>query len=104
MSGMVFKIDENWCNYLYLNGIIDAEAGRDQQGRLISFCRFSSPFIKERLFNALTDHLAGERPSILALETMSDFRPMGSFSLIEKGIVAKNHPWQERNACKMLAF
>ena len=74
MSDMVFKIDEDWCNYLYLNGIIDAETGRDPQGRLISFCRFSSPFIQERLFNALTDHLAGERPSILALEPLDDLK------------------------------
>lgn len=71
-SDMPFKIDEDWCNYLYLNGIIDWETTRDEQGRPVSYCRFSSPFIQERLFNALTDHIAGERTPILALEPLDD--------------------------------
>jgi hypothetical protein len=73
-SDMIFKIDEDWCNYLYLNGIIDAETSKDEKGSLISYCRFSSPFIQERLFNALTDALAGERTPILALKPLDDLR------------------------------
>jgi len=73
-SDMVFKIDEDWCNYLYLNGIIDAETSKDEQGRLISYCRFSSPFIQERLFNALTGDIAGEWTPVLALALLDDLK------------------------------
>lgn len=73
-SDMEFKIDEEWCNYLYLNGIIDAETRKDNQGRLISYCRFSSPFIQLRLFNALTDYLTEERTPIPALEPLDELK------------------------------
>ncbi len=73
-SDMVFKIDEEWCNYLYLNGIIDAKTHKDDQGRLISYCRFSSPFIQLRLFNALTDDLTGERTPIPALDPLDELK------------------------------
>ncbi len=65
-----FSIDAQWCSYLYLNGIIDSEPVVDQQGQTTEICRFSCPFIQQRLFNALTMDLIGDRLPILALEPL----------------------------------
>ena len=67
-----FSLDKDWCNYLYLNGIIDSVQERDAHGRSIYVCRFSCPFIQYRLYNALTDDLVGERLSLLVLHPLDD--------------------------------
>jgi hypothetical protein len=71
-----FALDEDWCSYLYLNGVIDeASAG----ARVV--CRFSSPFVQRRLFAALTADMFGDRGPILAIppgDTLADvFTPEG---------------------------
>jgi hypothetical protein len=71
-ADVAFKLDAAWCNYLYFNGIIDAETAADAQGEDADVCRFSSPFVQERLYNALADELVGDRTPILALEPLDD--------------------------------
>jgi len=74
-SDIRFSIDAEWCSYLYLNGVIDKEEVISEKGEFFEFCRFSSPFIQLRLYNALTMDLIGERLPILALDpldTLSD--------------------------------
>jgi len=67
-SDIPFIIVQDWCNYLYLNGIIESERGFDETGNEIKYTRFSCPFIQERLYNVLTYDLIGDRPPILALD------------------------------------
>ena len=67
-----FSLDMEWCGYLYLNGIVDFETATDEKGVETELCRFSSPFIQERLYNALTNHIVGDRLPILALEPLDD--------------------------------
>ncbi|SLM32558.1 conserved hypothetical protein [Desulfamplus magnetovallimortis] len=74
-SDQPFTIDSEWCSYAYLNGIIDFETINDTHGKKNEICRFSSPFIQMRLYNALTGDLFGERLPILPLDpldTLSD--------------------------------
>jgi len=71
-SDIHFKLDADWCSYLYTNGIIDVETDVDDKGAKVEMCRFSSPFIQERLYNALSDDLVGDRTPILALEPLDD--------------------------------
>ncbi len=71
-SDMQFSIDAEWCSYLYLNGIIDTETQTHETGETVEICRFSSPFVQKRLFNALTHDLIGDRMPILALEPLDD--------------------------------
>jgi hypothetical protein len=71
-SDLPFRLDADWCNYLYLNGILDYETVADERGTKTDVCRFSSPFIQERLYNALIDDLVGDRLPILALEPLDD--------------------------------
>ncbi|MES0337073.1 MAG: hypothetical protein SFH39_12065, partial [Candidatus Magnetobacterium sp. LHC-1] len=72
-----FSIDNDWCNYLYMNGIIDTEVVTDDSGKKINVCRFSSPFVQERIYNALTDVLVDiSIPPLYILDTLLDvFEP-----------------------------
>jgi AAA-like domain len=67
-SDVPFSFDKAWCSFLYLNGIIDYERVTDVQGGHLQVCRFSSPFIQLRLYNALTDDLFDERLPTTALD------------------------------------
>ncbi|MBF0336756.1 MAG: AAA-like domain-containing protein [Nitrospirae bacterium] len=53
-----FNMDKDWCNYLYMNGVIDTEVVVDDKGQKVHVCRFSSSFVQERIYNVLTDILA----------------------------------------------
>jgi hypothetical protein len=79
--GVPFSMNRASCAYLYLNGIIDhAPAPDDPSGRR-RVCRFSSPFVQQCLYEALTDDMFGEKGPLLAIEpgdTLSDvFTPGG---------------------------
>ncbi len=71
-SNVPFTLDADWCNYLYLHGIIDYESGIDSLGRETEICRFSNPFVQLRLYNTLTRDLVGDRTPILALDPLDD--------------------------------
>lgn len=65
-----FSFDDEACNYLYLNGIIDYQETLGAGGLPTTVCRFSSPFIQLRLYNALTHDLFGNRLPVLPLEPL----------------------------------
>ena len=70
-----FSLDEDWCNYLYMNGIVDEASAQDGPGGPRTVCRFSSPFVQHRLYAALTGDMFGDRGPLLAIEpgdTLSD--------------------------------
>ena len=67
-----FTLDADWCAYLYLNGVIDSQPYVTEMGEEIEICRFSSPFIQKRLYNALTYEIFGDRLPILALEPLDE--------------------------------
>ncbi|MGE0085406.1 MAG: AAA-like domain-containing protein [Desulfococcaceae bacterium] len=74
-SDIPFSVDADWCAYLYLNGVISMQTQTDERGKITTVCRFSCPFIQQRLYNALTYDLIGDRLPILAIEpldTLSD--------------------------------
>ena len=76
-----FAMDRDWCNDLYMNGIIDKAPAPDDPLGVRLVCRFSSPFVQRRLFAALTDDMFDDRGPILAIEAgdlLSDvFTPEG---------------------------
>ncbi len=67
-SNIPFNIEQDWCNYLYMNGIIDSETYIDGRGEEIDICRFSSPFVQERLYGSLTTDIIGDNFPITALD------------------------------------
>ncbi|MCI4626253.1 MAG: AAA-like domain-containing protein [Candidatus Magnetoovum sp. WYHC-5] len=67
-ANVPFSMDKDWCNYLYMNGIIDRESVVDGRGKKLNICRFSSPFVQERLYNALTNDLVGDEFPLTALD------------------------------------
>ena len=71
-SDVPFSIRAKWCNYLYLNGIIDYDRGSDAKGGKANICRFSSPFIQLAIYDALTYHFVDEHVPILAVDPLDD--------------------------------
>lgn len=65
-----FNWDEEWCNNLYLNGIIDHQRVTDEAGRTQYVCRFSSPFIQLRLYHALSRDVLVDPMMLLPLEPL----------------------------------
>lgn len=63
-----FSLDKDWCNSLYINGIIDEAPAPDGPLGARFVCRFSSPYVQRRLFAALTDDMFGDKGPILAIE------------------------------------
>jgi hypothetical protein len=71
-SDVPFRLDADWCAYLYLNGVIDKEMVPANQADFMEVCRFSCPFIQERLYHALTYDLIGDGLPILPLDPLDD--------------------------------
>ena len=67
---MPFSVDTEWCNYLYLNGIIDFKVETAADNRLEQYCRFSSPFIQRRLYNVFSEELEVYRTPLTPLEPL----------------------------------
>jgi hypothetical protein len=63
-----FSFREDWCSYLYLNGIIDRVPTPDDGDGSALVCRFSSPFVQASLYAALTSDMFGEKGPILPIE------------------------------------
>lgn len=79
-----FSFGDDACNFLYLNGIIDPEKTTDANGLPTFVCRFSSPFIQLRLYEALTRDLFDERlpvPAIEPLDPLDDVFLPGALDL-----------------------
>lgn len=63
-----FALHKDWCNYLYLNGIIDVAQPAGGAKGSPPVCRFSSPFVQRCLYAALTDDMFGDKGPLLAIE------------------------------------
>ena len=85
-SDVPFRIDADWCAYLYLNGVIDKENALGDNGAVGQICRFSCPFIQERLYHALTYDLIGDRFPTMVLEPLDDLADV--FAAAELGVSA----------------
>ncbi len=62
-----FSLRQDWCAYLYQNGIIDHAAVPDSPTEE-QVCRFSSPFVQTCLYATFTGDMFGDKGPILALE------------------------------------
>jgi len=65
-----FSFDYDWCNYMYMHGIISYEK-IEEKNKYYHVCRFSSPFIQTRLFNAFAGEISeAHENAILPLEPL----------------------------------
>ncbi|MBF0102522.1 MAG: AAA-like domain-containing protein [Desulfobacterales bacterium] len=108
-SNIPFSIWQEWCSYLYLNGIIDQQEIVDSNGKKNYVCRFASPFVQQCLYASLTNDLTGDRLPILALDPLDDLsdvfnaQELNMPALLEryksylKRLKAKGlNPWKEQ--------
>ncbi|HIE00361.1 MAG TPA: hypothetical protein EYP59_08745 [Thiotrichaceae bacterium] len=65
-----FSFHSPLCNYLYLHGII--EPNSHEQSNFGEICRFSSPFIQDCLYYALTEEIIGDEMPILPLPPLDN--------------------------------
>jgi hypothetical protein len=63
-----FSFRQDWCNFLYMNGIIEPAPAPDDADGSSRVCRFSSPFVQRCLYSALTDDMFGDKGPLLAIE------------------------------------
>lgn len=104
-SDIVFSIRADWCNYLYLNGIIDYDLTVDTKGRETSVSRFSSPYIQQAIYDALTYNLIGDRTPILALDPLDDLTDVFDKPFLNvPGIVRRYQQYLKRLKAKELDF
>ncbi|MBF0202704.1 MAG: AAA-like domain-containing protein, partial [Desulfamplus sp.] len=77
-SDIPFALDSDWCGHLYFNGIISHEKQPGPPGPQSYLCRFSSPFVQHKLFNALSREWSlsrewfADRTSITPLQPLDD--------------------------------
>jgi hypothetical protein len=71
-SDLPFSFYEPKCSYLYLHGIVISETLRQPNGERFELCRFSSPFIQDCLYFALSQEMLEGRMPILALQPLDD--------------------------------
>ena len=67
-----FNLRSEWCSYLYLNGIIDFEEVKGQNGEIRQVCRFSCPYVQDSLYEAFTMDMVGDKTPIYALRIGDD--------------------------------
>src|SRR5262249_6142207 len=76
-----FSMKQDWCGYLYLNGLIDEAPAPDDPAGVATVCRFSSPFVQQCLYDALISEMFGHGAPLLAIEpgdTLDDvYTPAG---------------------------
>jgi len=85
-----FTFDAEWCNFLYVNGIIDEVETVDENGLDVTVCRFSCPFVQLRLYHSLTDHLFDNLRRPLPLD------PLDTLADVFEGGVVRAHLLLER--------
>jgi len=67
-SNVHFSFDYDWCNYMYMHGIITYVEDDDGSRHV---CRFSSPFIQTRLYNAFIGKIKENQDrSVIALDPL----------------------------------
>jgi hypothetical protein len=80
-----FSLREDWCNFLYMTGIIDSSVvgDPDSSDGEKSVCRFSCPFVQMTLYAALTSEMFGQKgplPAVEILDSLDDvFMPDGLY-------------------------
>jgi len=108
-SDMPFVFHEPLCNYLHLHGIVEPETIRQPDGRFVNICRFSSPFIQDCLYYALSREVVGDRMPILALQPLDDLADVFSGTSLDLPALLKRYkdyllrlkakginPWKEQ--------
>ena len=71
-SHVPFRPDEDWCNHLSLEGVLDDEHMVTPTGEMLSVCRFSSPFVQERLFDAFAHDIKALASRVPVIDPRDD--------------------------------
>ena len=81
-----FDFQADWCNHLYMNGIISPVQAENIECEHPIVCRFSSQFVQETIYRALTADLVGDRLPLLVLDVLDELDDV----FTDDGIVIPN--------------
>ena len=71
-TDLPFAFHDPVVSYLYMHGLIESTMVRQPNGELTELCRFSSPFVQDTLYHALSSDLVGDTLPALALHPLDD--------------------------------
>ncbi len=71
-SDIPFLFHDPLHNYLYTHGLVEPETVQEADGGWLNKCRFSSPFIQDCLYDALSRELVTETEAILPLHPLDE--------------------------------
>jgi hypothetical protein len=67
-----FAFHDPLLSYLYMHGLITSTTVRQTNGELGEICRFSSPFVQDTLYHALSSDLVSDPWPVLPLHPLDD--------------------------------
>ncbi|ETR69752.1 MAG: hypothetical protein OMM_03722 [Candidatus Magnetoglobus multicellularis str. Araruama] len=77
-----FSFHYDWCNYMYMHGLIGYEI-LEENDKEYHICRFSSPFIQTCIYSALVDEVKhSQNHSILAIDPLDPLDDVTSGSTL----------------------
>lgn len=81
-----FALEDEWCSFLYMNGIIDEVIVSDESSPTgeKAVCRFSSPFVQHRLYTGFSREMFGDNgplPSIPVGDALDDVFTSGGLCI-----------------------
>lgn len=71
-SDIPFSFHKPLHNTLYLHGILDSSAVLNPTGQTQEICRFTSPFVQQCLYHALSDEIVEERTPVPVLDPLDE--------------------------------
>src|SRR5262249_59570597 len=72
----IFSFGDPACNFLYMNGVIDYEETTGDDGLPLYVCRFSSPFVQQRLYTDMAAAMDLD-PAVPVVDPRSEERRVG---------------------------
>jgi hypothetical protein len=67
-----FSFHDPKCSYMYLHGLITSETIQRANGEWGEICRFSSPFLQDCLYHALSREMVNDQGTILPLTPLDE--------------------------------
>ena len=90
-SNIHFSFRYDWCNYMYMHGLIGYELLK-KNSKSYHVCRFSSPFIQTCLYSAFVGEIKdNQERSILALDPLDALEDVTSASILNLPALLKRY-------------
>lgn len=101
-SDVPFMFHEPLHNYLYMHGLIEPTTIQQPTGEWHEVCRFTSPFIQNCLYDALSRELLAATPTILPLNPLDELNDVFGTNLNLSSLLERYQNYLQRLKAKGL--